>query len=105
MTTIEELKTDYDWKEAFEYSTFKPDEISEILFSEEGENDGESWVLICRLNNNNYAFLSAGCDYTGWDCQAGGESYMRESFDDLLRWDLTSRDRRRIGMTLDDLDK
>ena len=71
-----------DWREAFTYacnpdeappgsdvdrSDFTRDDVSRILYIEEGENDGNNWIGVFKLRDRRYAFLSAGCDYTGWD--------------------------------------
>lgn len=71
----------YDWEEAFKYAD-KPDEcppnsdvpldgftredVRRIIRMEEGCNDGDPWIGVFRLKDKRYAFLSAGCDYTGW---------------------------------------
>lgn len=72
----------YDWKEAFAYAV-KPDEcppgtgidrsgftredVAEVIAIDDGENDGQNWMGVFRLRDGRFAFLSAGCDYTGWD--------------------------------------
>lgn len=38
-----------------------------------GENDGPHWVWILELLDGSFGYLKAGCDYTGWNCLAGGE--------------------------------
>jgi len=48
-----------------------PDNISDIYWFHEGKNDEDAWLLLCKLDNGNYAFYSAWCDYTGFDCQGG----------------------------------
>lgn len=96
--------TEYDWSEAMNYARFSADDIADVVAAEEGENEGEYWLLVARLNDGRFGYVRAGCDYTGWDCQAGGDSAIRPTLEDLLRWELTSQDRRRIGMTIPDLD-
>jgi hypothetical protein len=71
-------KDDYDWKEAFGFAgnvrtamgcstePFGIDDVAEVLHSDEGENDGDSWIMAGKLNDGRYFFLSAWCDYTGW---------------------------------------
>lgn len=102
--TIEDL-AEYDWNEALNYAQFSVDQIESIIASSEGENDGDYWLLVVHLKDGRFGYLSAGCDYTGWDCQAGGDSYIAPSLAELQRWNMTSRDRRRLGMELDDLDR
>lgn len=87
--TLEQMKRDYDWKEAFSYAggpgygvanvmrihgdnevpntPFTLDDVEDIFASVVGENDGASWLAFGRLKDKRYFFLNAGCDYTGWD--------------------------------------
>ena len=48
-----------------------PDNIVEFYWLHEGHNDEDAWQLLCKLDNGNFAFYSAWCDYTGFDCQGG----------------------------------
>ena len=73
---------DYDWKNAFEYAC-KPDEcpvghkmdtsgftredVMRIIYKKEGANEAEDWEIVCQLWDGRFAYLRAGCDYTGWD--------------------------------------
>ncbi len=100
---VEELN-DYDWKEALGFADFSIDEIKRVVAADEGENDGNSWVLVVELNDGRFGYVDAWCDYTGWDCQAGGSSAISESFEELQRFELTSKIRRRLDMVLEDLD-
>ena len=68
------LMSAYDWKEAMNYAKFGFSDISKLIFAKEGENDGESWKLIVELKDGTFGWLVAGCDYSGWDCQANGTS-------------------------------
>lgn len=67
---LKDLDT-YDWEEAFSYSRHGDrSDVEEIIGIDEGENDGNDWIGLFRMKNGTFVFLSAGCDYTGWDCQA-----------------------------------
>lgn len=94
----------YDWQEAFQYADFGIDEVKNVIAYEEGENDGASWVLVAELNDGRFGYVDAWCDYTGWDCQAGGSSGTADTLEKLQRWELTSSIRRRLNMVLEDLD-
>jgi hypothetical protein len=48
-----------------------PHNIVEFYWIHEGQNDEEPWECLCKLDNGNYAFYTASCDYTGFDCQGG----------------------------------
>jgi hypothetical protein len=100
MNTIQEMMNSYDWREAFTYADFAIDDVATILAESEGENDGDSWLAVGILKDGRYFLLTAWCDYTGWDCQAGGESYTSGTLDDLIRWSMTDDNRTRLGYTL-----
>lgn len=105
MKTIEEMKEDYDWQEAFAYAGFTMDDVDSVIASDDGENDGESWIAVFKLKDGAFAYLEAGCDYTGWDCQASGDSWVNDTLDGLRRWNMTKASRVRLNMALEDLDK
>jgi hypothetical protein len=87
---LKELDT-YDWEEAFAYasgvsvsgdaqipiSTINDDDVSVTPFTREdvkeliahdlGENDEAEWIALMELKDGRFAYLRAGCDYTGWD--------------------------------------
>ena len=69
----------YDWQEAMKYANFTFQDIQEIIKAKEGENDGKDWKLLVKLKSGKFGWLSAGCDYSGWDCQADGESGICET--------------------------
>jgi hypothetical protein len=46
---------------------FSRADVAHVYAAEEGENDGDQWIALMRLKDGRYAFLEAGCDYTGWD--------------------------------------
>lgn len=77
---VNERLADYDWEEAFKYAetpegvigdatdraAFTREDVVEVLGLRPGENDGPEWLGLFRLKDGRFAFLSAGCDYTGW---------------------------------------
>lgn len=74
--------TDYNWQETFAVSRrdgthlvagaecsdvgFDLGDVACTLSSAEGENDGEDWLWAGQLKDGRWAFVRAGCDYTGW---------------------------------------
>ena len=110
--TPDEMREDYNWREAFKYGVAPQpvegyagpldavtlDDVEEVIAASEGENDGPSWVCIVRLRDRRYAFLSAGCDYTGWDCQAGGRVWVHGDLDALVQFGCTREARERMGL-------
>lgn len=68
---------DYDLRACLEYNPqdgYGVDDIAEVLAVWEGQNDGDSWRWILRLNDDRFVFLQGSCDYTGWDCQSWAAS-------------------------------
>jgi len=68
---------DEDLRDAFRYNysepkeecgcDFKIDEISSMLARVQGENDEYNWHWVVSLRDGRLGYVSAGCDYTGWD--------------------------------------
>lgn len=96
--TIEEFLKDYDWREVF---TYAPDEITQkdvetIHAAVNGERDVSDWVGLFGLKDGRVLLIWAGCDYTGWDCRAGGSGQVFKDLTeaiDPLGVDLVTRDR------------
>lgn len=65
-----------------------------------GENDGQEWVGVFRFNDGRFAVVSAGCDYTGWDCQASNSISVAATLDDAIRFGLNDSERARLGLSL-----
>lgn len=99
-----EFLNDYNWREALNFADFNSSDIKRVVAYDQGENDGDSWVLVAELNDGRFGYVDAWCDYTGWDCQSGGSSEIADSLEELQRFHLTSKIRRRLDMVLEDLD-
>jgi hypothetical protein len=121
-TMKEELNT-WDWQEAFGYAgepktyafkqniestgedcstkLFTREDVSVILGMIEGENDGAPWRIYGQLFDGRYFYLEAGCDYTGWDCGAGGSASVALTKQDIISKGLTEEARRLFGLTED----
>jgi len=70
-----------------------PSNIREHLWIEEGENDGRPWKALGRLENGNYFFYTASCDYTGFDCQGMMRLWVSHTFDNILFHAMTEEER------------
>lgn len=64
-----ETGVDYDLCACLEYNPqlFTVEDVSKVLAVYEGENNGDDWRWVLRLNDGRFAFLQGWCDYTGWD--------------------------------------
>jgi len=70
-------RIDSDLSSAIEYAIrdtagFRFEDVALVLASVMGENDGPDYYWIIAMKDHTYAYITGGCDYTGWDCQAGG---------------------------------
>lgn len=83
---LEALMGAYDWQEAMKYSKFRFDQIDRVVLAIEGDHDGPDWLLLVELKGGGFGSLRAGCDYTGWDCQAGGDSGIFERLEQAYEW-------------------
>lgn len=95
--TLDEFKNDYDWRTIFmegdykesnmmggvdsasnpttrEVRSFTMSDIVEVVAADNGERDAVSWVGVFKTADGAYLYVSAGCDYTGWDCQASSSA-------------------------------
>lgn len=89
---IEDFRKNWDWIHAFYEATnnqYGPDYddydnylsfVKRVVTCDEGENDGPSWIGVFELEDGRFCIVDSWCDYTGWDCQAGGgiEYYKTE---------------------------
>lgn len=114
---------DYDWEQAFCYAggtdkagdarvnpvpgsgasdaPFGREDVAIIVGLAKGENDGPNWVCAGRLADGRWFCLRAGCDYTGWDCQAGGHASVALTLGDLLRLGMDPEERQRCSVDVD----
>lgn len=92
--SADEIKQDWNWRQAFQeainggYGATYDDEnpgpiagVVEVICAESGENDGPEWIGVFLMDDHRYAVVAAGCDYTGWDCQASGTVEYFQSVD------------------------
>lgn len=117
---VPEAVVGYDWREAFAFAggegygsadvrrcigepadlsaePFGRHDVAFIVGQDEGENDGANWICFGRLWDGRWFALSAGCDYTGWDCQASGCAFVAASAEALVRLGLTDDERERLA--------
>ena len=93
-----------NWGNAFSEAGLDPTAIDFIYAADEGENDGASWICAGKLKEGDYFFLTAWCDYTGWDCQAGGELFTNKSKKELERMNMSDEERTRLGIVLPEIE-
>lgn len=117
---LPELLTDYDWSEVFgegsggncdrtiqvvppgaavDSSGISRAMVVEVIAAVNGENDGDQWVGLFLLNDGRYLVAEGGCDYTGWDCQAGNSLCVAGSLEDAIKYGLNSEQQSRLGIT------
>lgn len=85
-----ERRIDYDLSSACEYADvdgsggFYLKDVAYVLAACMGENDGPSYHWLCAMKDHTYAYVKGGCDYTGWDCQAGGSAKIFPTLKEAL---------------------
>lgn len=118
MTTIQEMREDYDWREAFLFGErvnvvlgesvsadgFGLDSVAEVLAADAGMNDEQSWVAILRLVDGRFAYLTAGCDNTGWDCRSDGQAFVAGSLERLWQLGVDAHEKPRLSAALSRLE-
>lgn len=77
---------DYDLEECAKYLEGEDgfNDIVESLACVSGENDGPDWHYVVKLKDGKYAYIQAGCDYTGWGCQESGTSKIGDTIEEVL---------------------
>lgn len=78
--------------------TFGREDVVEIFQMEVGENDGPDWIIYGRLKDGRFFCARGGCDYTGWDCQAGNSGGVAETKEHIIRFGLTEDERLRFRL-------
>ena len=67
-------------------------ELARVFSYQDGENDERPWIMYGELKDGSVFHFSGGCDYTGFDCQGGGEMIIAPNwenlFDNLTDFDL-----------------
>lgn len=114
--TLEQLRQDCDWEEVFGEGSggnctrdvdsqdgtptdqFTRANVVEIIAAVNGENDGEDWIGIFRLDDGRVVAATGGCDYTGWDCRAGNTLTVARSIGAAIQFGLTDDQRQRLGI-------
>lgn len=73
-------------------------DVEEVIAAVHGENDGEDWVGVFRLKDGRYLVAAGGCDYTGWDCQAGNSMLVANTYEEIVQFGLCEGERKRLGI-------
>jgi len=80
--------------------TFGREDVAHISKMEDGDHDGPDWVVYGQLRDGRWFVARGGCDYTGWDCQAGNSGDVAGTKADIERYGLTQEERERFGIVL-----
>lgn len=94
-------KSNADWAlsepEQGEIPVFSRDDVTVIYAIVEGTNDEEEWLLLGKAKGL-YFYLSAGCDYTGWDCRSNGRVCVARSKARIINFAITPEEKVRLGL-------
>jgi hypothetical protein len=77
---------------------FQRSDVEEIKAYANGENDMAAWLCVGKLKDGRWFVLSAGCDYTGWDCRSGGSASVAPDYATLAAYGLTDEECRRLAL-------
>ena len=88
---------DYDARNALEVSGVSPSDVAEVIHWQDGENDGDPWYFVVKLKNDLFSYGESWCDYSGWECRSGGESWNASDLDTLVKFRMTPAARRAFG--------
>lgn len=83
-------------------STFSREDVDSISQIQEGENNGDSWIVYGRLKDGRFFCARGSCDYTGWNCRANNSGDVAISEADIIRYGLNDEERTRFGIKLSD---
>lgn len=73
-------------------------DVMVISHMAESYNDGPDWICVGELWDGRYFIARAGCDYTGWDCQASGYGEVADDLQEMIRLGLSKEDQERLGI-------
>lgn len=62
-----------------------PSNVLEIVATIVGERDGANWHWLVVLEDGQCAYITGGCDYTGWDCRSSCEEFVEPTMRDAVR--------------------
>lgn len=83
-----ERRIDYDLSAAVDFNLqgdkFRLEDVAYVLAYLQGENDGPSYHWIIAMKDRTYAYVSGGCDYTGWDCQSSAYAEITVSLKEAM---------------------
>lgn len=79
---------EYYWSDygygPLEEANIQKEDVARIVHYRDGENDDSAWLFVLEMTDGRFAYVSAWCDYTGWDCQAGAEVTYADSLAELV---------------------
>ena len=70
-----------------------PFNIYDVIWYQEGENRQKDWIMFCQLSSGMYAYYSAWCDNSGFECQGGMCLYVSASRKILIEMAMTDDER------------
>ena len=88
-----EAEITYDLKAACEHNGIESADIAGIELEITGQNDEADWHWIVRTAAG-FAYITGGCDYTGWNCRSSAERFDALTMAEALA--LVPQDQRRI---------
>jgi len=69
-----------------------------------GNHGSASFIFGESSKSVPFLFVKAGCDYTGWDCQASNSLIVARSMQDMVKFGMDESDRAALGIDFNAVD-
>lgn len=67
------------------------DNLKEIFHFQTGQRDGDDWNVLGQFSNGVFFYITAWCDYTGFDCQSGVRVHCSRDLDLLKKMGIVQK--------------
>lgn len=108
-TQLDDMKQSYDWHESADMGGEKHEEfyngVKEVLASSEGEEGVFSRVAVFKMKDGLFTVLAGWREYNERDSPRGVDINEVTSLDFAIKFLLTDEERRRLNITLDEIEK
>lgn len=76
---------DHNLLAAMQNNGYTSARVVKLLAHIDGDNGGPNWHWIVSLTNGSFAYITGGCDYTGWDYRSDLDIFEESTLADVLR--------------------
>lgn len=83
---IDKVKT--FWKDSKSFY----DNLQKIFYFQTGERDGNDWNVLGQFSNGIFFYITAWCDYTGFDCHSGIRVHCSKDLEFLKKMGIVNKE-------------